>query len=142
MRRGAVLFSLLILMYGCGDKAPDTAVVTGPSNSSTALDSAVPIIYRALDFTVANVSGDPLPDVEIEFFAGGIGILTDLNGVTLGTGVIYKTTTDERGVARVSYSISIAACSGTEDQVTVGSVHGTVASADHLWTTTITLSCS
>lgn len=142
MRRLILLFPLLFLISGCGDKAPDDAVVTGPTNTTTTVSSSGPLIYRALDFKVANSAGDPLPELEIQFFAGGGGTLVNVDGVLLGTGSIYNTFTDERGIARVSFGISIADCGGsTTDLVTVGGVRGTVGNADYLWTTTVTLTC-
>ena len=144
MRKLVLFFSLLFLISACGDKAPEDAVVTGPTNSTTPVLSAEPVIYNALDFKVSNAAGDALPDVEIQFFAGGPGGVTliDLNGAILGTGIIYTTTTNARGIARVSFRLPIAACPATTDTITVGSVRGTVGNADAIWTTRVTLKCS
>jgi len=137
----------MIFVGACGDLAPTDAVVSGPADSSSTFPGAqVPqtTIFRALDFTVTNSQGIPLPDVEIEFFAGGSGILTDLDGNALNAASpgIFKTHTDDRGVGRVSFLMTLPPCTDATDKTASGSVRGTVANADHLWVATITVICS
>ncbi len=144
MRRSVFLVALLFLIVGCGDQAPDGTVVVGPANATTTVGGAGTFIYRALDFQAVDNSGKPLPDIDIEFFLGGVGILTDLSGNPLDASnpSIYKTKTNGRGLGRVSLLATIPACSGTEDETFTASARGTVRSADALFTATITLTCS
>ncbi len=144
MKRSVFLFTLLFLIAGCGDQAPDGTVVNGPAAASTTVAGAGTVIYRALDFQALDDSGKPLPDIDIEFFSGGVGILTDLDGNALNPSNpgVYKTKTDDRGLGRVSLLATIPACSGTVDEIFTASARGTVRSADFLFTATITLTCS
>ncbi|MFQ5543721.1 MAG: hypothetical protein ACE5FY_05155 [Nitrospiria bacterium] len=151
MRKAVILFFLFVFISGCGNLAPTDSQVNGPEDSLETVQGGQTLIFRALGFTVTNKDGVALPDVEIEFFAGGTGILTNLNGNPLNptSPGVFKTRTDDRGLARVSYLITLPSCPApvagttTADQTATGSVRGTVGSnSGHLWKATITIKCS
>lgn len=146
MRRQAasvLLLSLILFVSGCGGdaKAPFDATVTGPEDSDFTTSGGGTVVVKPLDFQVKDQAGEiALPDVEVELFAGGGGILIDLNGNPLDPNnpTYFKTKTDDRGLTRTAFSIALPGC-GAEDVVVTGSVSATVGSASHLWTGTFTV---
>lgn len=147
MRRQAasvLLLSLILFVSGCGGdaKAPFDATVTGPEDDDfTVTGAAAPSIVLPLEFQVRDASGTvALPDVEIELFAGGGGILTDIDGNPLDPNnpTYFKTKTDDRGLTRTAFLISLPGC-GAESVVMTGSVTATVGSTAALWTGTFTI---
>ena len=147
MRKPAVLLFLFALLAGCGDsRAPLDATVTGPEDGTFTIEQSggVSHIVRALDFQVRSSKGFALPEVEIELFAGGNGILTDLDGNPLDPAkpTYFKTKTDDRGIARASFLIGLPKC-GTADVTITGSVGADVGVTSDLWTATYTVkACS
>ncbi len=146
MRRQAasvLLLSLILFVSGCGGdaKAPFDATVTGPDDSDFTTSGGGTSIVRPLEFQVKDKAGAvALPDVEIELFAGGGGILTDIDGNPLDPNnpTYFKTKTDDRGLTRTAFLIALPGC-GAEDVVVTGSVNATVGSAGKLWTGTFTV---
>lgn len=131
---------VLFLMAGCGGepKAALDAKITGPDDTSfTVPPSSSPqtFIVRGLDFQVRSKESIAIPGVEIEFFAGGSGVLTDINGNPLPNTAYLKTTADDRGVGRVSFRTTVPAC-GAEDREISGSVMATVGVASDIWVVT------
>jgi len=143
MRRAVVIFSLFLLVSGCGSAAPDEAIVTGPADSSSIVTGGGGTFgVGPAEFTVKNSLGAPLPDVDIEFFGGGGAILLDLDGNILNPDDpgYYKTRTDDGGFARVFYVFSLPTCSATVDLTRTGSVFASVrSSGNFLATFTVTI---
>jgi hypothetical protein len=145
MRKPAVLLFLFLLVSGCGDsRAPVDAIVTGPEESLFTTKVVSPDddgtrLFRPGDFQVRNSADVPIPDVEIELFAGGQGILTNTEGVPFNSEnpTYLKTKTDSRGMVRASFLAFLDPC-GTEDVTVTGSIVATVGVASHLWGVTIT----
>lgn len=146
MRRAAVLFFLFLLISGCGSKAPDDAVVTGPGDESFTVQGGGGLFgVGPVEFTVKNSLGAPLPDIDIEFFGGGGAILTDRFGNTLNAvnPGYFKTKTDDGGFARVFYVFTLPSCTSTTDLTRSASVFASVrSSASKLSTATVTIKCS
>ncbi|MBI3802858.1 MAG: hypothetical protein HY282_03760 [Nitrospirae bacterium] len=153
MRRQAALAILLygvLFFSGCGDtpRAPFDATVTGPDDADFKVNppGGGTQIVQALDFQVHDKDATmALPGVEVEMFAGGGGILTDLDGNPLdaNTPSYFKTKTDARGLARASFLIALPACSATEDLVITGTVSASAGGGSKLWTGTFTVTkCS
>lgn len=145
MRRAFILLSLLIGLAGCGDLAPTDAIVDGPEDATTEIpnsSASSTVFYRPLDFTVTNEDGAPIPKVQIEFFSGGVAQLTDINGTLLSNPDASRDETDDRGIGRISTTLTVPGCTGTNDVVVDGSVLATVGSASKLWTSTITRKCT
>lgn len=147
MRRQAasvLLLSLILFVSGCGGdaKAPFDATVTGPEDEDfTVTGGGGTSIVRPLEFQVRDAAGVvALPDVEIELFAGGGGILTDIDGNPLDPNnpTYFKTKTDDRGLIRTAFLIPLPGC-GAEDVEVTGSVTASVGSASMLWTGTFTI---
>lgn len=146
MRKQAVsvlLFFLVLLVSGCGGdaKAPLDATVTGPEDSNFTVSGGGTVTVRPLEFQVKDKAGViALPDVEIELFAGGGGSLTDIDGNPLDPNnpTYFKTNTDDRGLTRTSFRITLPGCS-TEDVVVTGTVNASVGPASKLWTGTFTI---
>jgi hypothetical protein len=146
MRRQAasiLLLFLILIASGCGGdaKAPFDATVIGPDDSDFTSTGGGAALVQPLEFQVLDKAGlIALPDVEIELFAGGGGILTDLDGNPLDPNnpTYFKTKTDDRGLTRTSFLIVLPGCGA--DAVTVtGSVTASVGSASKLWTGTFTI---
>lgn len=146
MRRQAVSVLLLILVLivsGCGGdaKAPFDATLTGPEDSQFSITGGGTAIVRGLDFQVRDKEGTTaLPGVEVELFAGGGGILTDLDGNPLDPNnpTYFKTKTDDRGLARASFLISLPGC-GAESVSVNGTVNASVGATSLQWTGTFTI---
>jgi hypothetical protein len=146
MRRQAVsvlLLFLVLFVSGCGGdaKAPFDATVTGPDDDDFTVPGGGAVIVQPLEFQVKDKTGlVALPDVEIEFFAGGGGILTDLDGNPLDPNnpTYFKTKTDDRGLTRTSFLIVLPGC-GAEAVTVDGTVTATVGSASKLWTGSFTI---
>ncbi len=131
---------MLFLMAGCGGepKASLDAKITGPDDTSFTVppsSSSQTFTVRGIDFQVRSKENVAIPEVEIEFFAGGSGVLTDINGNPLSNTAYLKTTTDDRGVGRISFRTTVPAC-GAEDREISGSVFATVGVASDLWAVT------
>lgn len=152
MRRHAasiLLLCLVLVLSGCGGdaRAPFDATVTGPEDSDFTINppGGGTRIVQAIDFQVKDKAGTiALPGVEVELFAGGGGILTDLDGNPLDPNnpTYFKTETDDLGLVRSSYLIALPDCS-TEDIVVTGTVSVTAGGASKLWTGTFNVSsCS
>lgn len=148
MRRQAALAILLyvvLLFSGCGDdaRAPFDATVTGPQDLDFKVNPNDPRIWivPGLDFQVKDKGGTvALPGVEVEFFAGGGGILADLDGNPLDPNnpFYFKTKTDDRGLARTSFLINVPPCS-TTDLTATGTVSASVGATSKLWKATFTV---
>lgn len=146
MRRQAasiLLLFLVLFLSGCGGdaKAPFDATVTGPDDDDFSVNGGGISIVRPLEFQVRDNAGAiALPDVEIELFAGGGGILTDIDGNPLDPNnpTYFKTKTDDRGLTRTAFLIALPGC-GAEAIIVTGSVTATVGSAAKLWTGTFTI---
>lgn len=150
MRRQAasvLLLSLVLFVSGCGGdtpRAPFDAIVTGPDDSDFTVNppGGGTHIVQAIDFQVRDNAGViALPGVEIELFAGGGGILTDLDGNPLDPNnpTYFKTKTDDLGLARTSFLIALPNCSA-EAIVVTGSVSATAGGGSKLWTATFNVS--
>ncbi len=151
MKRSVFLsLSLLsLLLAGCGGdpSAPLDATVSGPEDGTFTKETPPPgqgiasSLVTPLEFRVLNKAGAAVPGVEIEIFAGGGGVLTDLSGNNLlnpNDPTYFKTKTDDRGLARASYFTLLPNCK-TEDQTMTGSVLATVGVSSKLWTATYTI---
>ena len=139
-----VFLTTLILLSGCGDDlAPLDSTITGPEDSTFTINppGGGSHIVRAIDFKVSNAAGVALPKVEVELLAGGGGILTDLDGNPLDPAnpTYFRTRTDDRGLVRASFLITLPDC-GAADLTVTGSVNATVGVASDLWTATYTIS--
>ncbi len=142
----SVLLLLMILsLSACGDsRAPFDATITGPADTTFTInpsDSRGQIV-RALDFQVRDKTGTTaLPGVEVEFFAGGGGILTDLDGNPLNTTdpTYFKTKTDDVGLARVSFAITLPNCASGADATVNGTVNAAAGGVGKQWTGTFTV---
>lgn len=148
MRRQAasvLLLSLVLFVSGCGGdtpRAPFDATVTGPEDSNFTVTGGGNVMVPAIDFQVRDKAGTiALPGVEVELFAGGGGILTNLDGNPLNPNdpTYFKTETDDLGLARASFVITLPDCSA-EDETVTGTVSATAGGASKLWTGTFTVS--
>jgi len=137
------LLSLVLFVSGCGGdaKAPFDATVVGPEDQEFRSSGGGAAFVLPLEFQVRDKEGAvALPDVEIELFAGGGGILTDIDGNPLDPNnpTYFKTKTDDRGLTRTAFLIALPGC-GAEEVVVTGSVNATVGAASKLWTGTFTI---
>ena len=136
-----MLFLLFLFVSGCGDsRAPLDATVTGPEDSTFEVSGGGTHIVRPGDFQVKNKQDIALPDIEVELFAGGGGILTDLDGNPLDAAnpTYFKTTTDDRGLARASFQIALPDCT-TKDVTIDGSILASVGVTSKLWKVSYTI---
>lgn len=151
MRRQAasvLLLFLVLFVSGCGGdtpRAPFDATLTGPEDSDFTFSGGGTVIVPAIDFQVKDKAGAiALPGVEVELFAGGGGVLTDLDGNPLDPNnpTYFKTETDDLGLARTSFVITLPDCSD-KDEVVTGTVRAAAGGGSKLWTGTFTVSsCS
>lgn len=143
------LLCLALILSGCGGdaRAPFDATVTGPADGDFTVNppGGGTHIVQAIDFQVRDSTGSiALPGVEVELFAGGGGILTDLDGNPLDPNnpTYFKTETDDLGLVRASFLISLPDCS-SEELIVDGTVNATAGGASEQWTGTFTIkSCS
>lgn len=147
MKRAVFLFFLFVLISGCGNNAPDDAVVTAPKDNTRTISSTHSgvVFFRPLEFKVTKSTGTetiPVPDVDIRFFSRGPTVLSDLSRTPLSTTGQVNSTTNDRGIGEIAALITVPACSGPGDIKEVGSVLGTVGSASAEWTATITRTCA
>lgn len=146
MRKVVFLFFIFVFIVGCGDNAPKDAIVTGPDDSTFAAtprsSASSTVRFRPLDFFAKNKDGDPLPDIEIQFFSTGIALLTDIDGALLSNSDRFTTKTDDAGVGRISISVTIPGCIDTNNITVTGGVLATVGSASDNFTGTVTRACS
>lgn len=141
-----LLLFMVLFVSACGGdpKAPFDATVTGPEDSDFTVNppgGGVQIV-QGIDFQVKDKAGEIiLPGVEVELFAGGGGILTDLDGNPLDPNnpTYFKTKTDDRGLVRASYLIALPTCSTTAELTVTGTVSASVGVASKLWTGTFTI---
>jgi len=153
MKKALILMFLIIPLTACGDLAPNGATITGPADNTDTLPrgtvaatSNTPVTYRSLTFIAKNSSGEVLPDIEMEFFRGGVDgvvFLADSDGNTI-TASSMKIKTDDRGLGKVGFVIEVPGCAttGTADIQVSGSVLATLGSVSHLWNATLTRTCA
>lgn len=139
-----LLASLLVSSCGDDPRAPFDATIVGPADTTYVInpsDSRAQLV-RALDFQVKDKAGAiALPGVEVEFFAGGGGVLTDTNGNVSNTSdpTYFKTKTDDVGLARASFGIVLPDCVTGEDQTVTGTVNASAGGASKQWIGTFTV---
>ena len=141
-----ILLFVILFVSGCGGdpRAPFDATITGPDDSNITVSPADSrgVIVRALDFQVKDKAGAiALPGVEVELFAGGGGILTDINGNPLNASdpTYFKTKTDDLGLARSSFAIVLPDCSAAGDLTVTGTVNASAGGASKQWVGTFTV---
>jgi len=149
MKKIAILIFASLLLTACGDdRAPDGAVVTGPEDSTPTFPrrtTSLVVTFAPLDFVVRDGTDDKahlLANIEIEFFAGGAAIFTDISGNPLRTQFLVKGKTDDRGLGRVFASMVVPGCTDSTDKEVSGSVVATVGTASALWSGTATITCA
>lgn len=139
-----LLASLLVSSCGDDPRAPFDATMVGPADTTFVInpsDSRTQTV-RGLDFQVKDKAGAiALPGVEVEFFAGGGGVLTDINGNTLDASspTYVKAKTDDVGLARASFTITLPDCASGEDQTVTGTVNVSAGGASDQWVGTFTV---
>lgn len=159
-RLGRVLASVCllggVLLTACGDEtAPAGATISGPADVTIDVAPLDDPPATTLTFAVIDANGNPVPGVDIEFFAfssatgGSSAALTDENGGLLNpanpTNVILQT--DDRGLGRVRFVIGFStACASPPatpvDLEATGIVGASVGVASAQWTGTYNVKCT
>lgn len=140
-----------LLLSACGDEtAPVGSTISGPSDITIDISSGDVPPAMTLTFAVIDGSGNPVPGVDIEFFAtssavgGSSAALTDENGGLLNpanpTNVILQT--DDRGLGRVRFVIGFSTTCAGVDITATGIVGASVGVASAQWTGTYTVKCT